>query len=401
MHALRPALQSYDWGSPTLLPAFLGVPPTGRPVAEAWWGTHAAGPAICTVEGREVPLDEFIAADPQGTLGPDIARVFEGKLPFLLKVLAIETPLSIQVHPSIEEARVGFAREEASGIPRDSAIRVFKDENHKPEMVVALSPMLLLAGFRPAALTRRDVMRLKHPDAPRLASALEGADQGAAIAEYVELALTGVDTPALVSEVVRVADEPGAGPSLLAAAAAAEHYPADGGVLVALAMNVVNLEPGEACFTPDGIVHSYQRGLGLEIMANSDNVIRAGLTPKHIDLDTLFEVANMAPSAPVRPDAERDEDATMLWPKAEEFLLTLVKRGPSTFLAHPRIVLALEGTTMVASDEETRELAAGEAVFVPFSDGDIAVATSGLAAVAGAPLGDSDSRLGRKTAEVK
>jgi mannose-6-phosphate isomerase len=397
MHPLSPALQHYAWGSPGQLPAFLGIEPTGEPVAEAWWGAHPAAPAMAHTPEGDVPLDAVIAADPQANLGASIARAFEGRLPFLLKVLAIARPLSIQVHPSAEQAREGFAREERSGIAAHDARRVYRDASPKPEMLVALTPMRVLAGFRPAVLTRADVASLEHPDAARLAATLDGPDSAAAIGDYLRLALTAVDAAGLAAEVVRVAARSGASASLRAAADAAGHFPQDAGVLVALAMNSVEMPAGDACYTAAGVVHSYQSGMGLEIMANSDNVVRAGLTPKHVDVEELLGIALTRPGALGRPEVERDQAATLLWPDAREFLLTLVEHGPAPFIAHPRIVLALEGETRVEGSAGAATLERGGAVFVPYSDGDITVSTTGRAAVAGVPLTDDDPRLLRDT----
>jgi len=387
MYTVRPALQPYAWGTRDDIPALLGMEPTGDPVAEAWWGDHPLAPARCVIDGAEVALDRVIATDPVSALGPDLAEAYEGRLPYLLKILAIRSPLSIQVHPSAREAEAGFAREDATGIPVDSPNRTYRDRNHKPEMLVALTPMVVLMGFRTADEVRRDVERLDHPDAAALASLLaDHVDEGAAIARYVRRCLGGMDATGFIAALVRSASEPGASGSLRAAGSAASRYPADGGVLVALAMNRLDLEPGEACFTPDGLVHSYQSGVGLEIMANSDNVVRAGLTPKHIDIDELLAVASTVPAAPARQHSTRIDGAETFRSGAEEFILSFVRGGHAAFAPDPRIVLTLEGETRVAVKEgDERVLARGEAVFIPYSDGDLTVASSGLAVIAGCP----------------
>jgi mannose-6-phosphate isomerase len=387
MYTVRPALQPYAWGTLDDIPELLGMEPTGAPVAEAWWGDHPLAPATCVIDGAEVGLDQVVATDPVSALGPDLAEAYEGRLPYLLKVLAIGSPLSIQVHPSVSEAQAGFTREDEAGIPVDAPERTYRDRNHKPEMLVALTPMVVLAGFRPLGDVRRDVGRLDHPDAPQLAGLLgDDEDDGAAISRYVRRCLGMAEPQGLVAALARAASEPDASGSLRAAAAAAARFPADGGVLVALAMNRVDLEPGEACFTPEGLVHSYQSGVGLEIMANSDNVVRAGLTVKHIDVDGLLAVASTRPALPACPRSTTLDGAETFRPEADEFVLSLVRDGHATFGAGPRIVLAIEGETRVTvGDGDEQALARGEAVFVPFSDGDIAVASSGLTAVAGCP----------------
>ena len=387
MYTVRPALLPYVWGTSDDIPDLLGMEPTGAPVAEAWWGDHPLAPATCVVDGVEAGLDQVVATDPVSALGPDLAEAYEGRLPFLLKILAIGSPLSIQVHPSVSEAQAGFAREDAAGIPVDSPERTYRDRNHKPEMLVALTPMVVLAGFRPAGEIRRDIERLDHPDALELAVLLgDDVGDGAAIARYVRRCLGMTDAQGLVGALARAASEPGASGTLRVAGAAAALFPAEGGALVALAMNRVDLEPGEACFTPDGLVHSYQSGVGLEIMANSDNVVRAGLTVKHLNVDELLAVASTTPAAPTRPQSITRDGAETFRPGAEEFVLSLLRDGHATFVAAPRIVLAIEGETRLqVSDGDARTLSRGEAAFVPFSDGDLAVTSSGLAVVAGCP----------------
>lgn len=396
MDSLTPAVQAYDWGTTDDLPRLLRTDPTGSPLAEAWWGAHPAGPTRVVDESGETTLAERIAADPVAALGPEIARAFGGRLPFLLKVLAIAKPLSLQVHPTTDDARAGFDAEEAAGVPLDAASRVYRDRNPKPEMIVALTPMVVLAGFRPAASVRRDLERAGHPDAAPLLEALRAESQPAALATYVRLALGLPDAADLVDAVARTGREPDAGPSLRAAADAAAHFPGDPGVLVALAMHRVDLAPGEACFTPVGMVHSYQSGVGVEIMANSDNVVRAGLTSKHVDVDELLRVASTAPASPGAPETERSEGATMFWPRADEFLLSVLSEGTHEFIAHPRVVLVVDGRAVVASEAGgTRELIHGDAVFIPYSDGEVAVAAFGTVIVAGVPIPDKDRRLAR------
>lgn len=387
MYTVRPALQPYAWGTREDIPALLGMEPTGETVAEAWWGDHPVAPATCYVGDEETTLDRVIAGDPVGALGARLARAYDGRLPFLLKVLAIGSPLSIQAHPSAREAVEGYTREEAARVPFDSPSRVYRDKSHKPELLVALTSVVVLAGFRRPQEILADLGRIDHPDVRGLASTLSGeSEESAAIAAYVRSCLRDIDAGGVVSALVRSAHAPDASGNLLSAAAAAEHYPRDGGVLVALAMNRVELAPGEACFVPDGLVHSYQSGMGLEIMANSDNVVRAGLTPKHIDIDELLAVASTVPAPPAPQHSTRIDGADTFRPGAEEFVLSFVRGDHATFAPDPRIVLALEGETRVGAREgDERILARGEAVFVPHSDGDLTVGSSGLAVVAGCP----------------
>lgn len=386
MHALTPVLQPYDWGDAHTIPSMLGMPSSTAPVAEAWWGAHPVYPA--TIDGGEQGLDALIADDPMGALGPEIAEKHGHCLPYLLKILAIKKPLSLQVHPSREHAVAGYERENGLGIPVMDPQRTFRDDNHKPEMVVALTPTVVLTGFRPVEELRADLALLDADGARVLEGVLDDADDDEdAISEYVDACLRGIQPmPVLVSLKAAVAAGRGSD-AMHTAADALDAHPGDPGVLVALAMNVVRLEPGEASFTGDGIVHSYQSGVALEIMANSDNVVRAGLTPKHIDLGQLLFLAQTRPTAPQVPTIEVDGPVTKFTTAADEFALALLRRGAFASQPGPRIVLALEGTTTVVAGGRVAILAAGESVFIGYSEGPAAVETAGLAAIATIPRG--------------
>ena len=328
MYTVRPALQPYAWGTRDDIPALLDIEPTGSPVAEAWWGTHVDGPAMCVVDGVDAPLSEVVASDARAALGPFATETADGALPYLLKVLAVGGPLSLQVHPGAAAAAAGFAREEAEGVPLASPDRVYRDRSHKPELVVAADSRWWCS---PDSATRtrcaRDLAGLDHPEAAELADLLRDGDHTAALARYLRRCLRGIDARGLDAALVRRAEQPDANPNVAVAAAAAIRFPSDGGVLVALAMNRIDLAPGEACFTPDRVVHSYQSGLGVEIMANSDNVIRAGLTPKHIDIDDLLAIASTEPGPPPRPAIDVAGGVTMFRPPVDEFALLLAREA--------------------------------------------------------------------------
>ena len=302
--SLKNQIQNYAWGSREILGRMRGVPvPTEQPEAEVWVGAHPAAPSRATVDGAESPLNELIVENPSRFLRPDRTSDW---FPFLFKILAIDAPLSIQVHPTPEQAIAGFEDEQARGIAIDAPYRNYKDRYSKPETVIALSPMRVLTGVRP-------VEQLK-----TLATAF-----GAAwLAERAELS-----PKQLLTEIIRLPEETAAAavqhlvdtaPGLLGAsndvvADAAElvrivdgKYPGDRGLLVAFVMNLVHLAPGESAFTPDGQVHAYVSGTAIELMNPSDNVMRAGLTAKHIDTEELIKVLGEKQDAPViqRPNPE-------------------------------------------------------------------------------------------------
>ncbi len=370
--ALTPALQRSDWGTLDGIPHLIGIPADGGPYAEAWWGAHPLAPSG-TEEGT---LDAVIDRDLVAALGVDVAERF-GRLPFLVKVLSIARPLSIQVHPTAASAREGFVAEEAQGIPFDDRARVFKDASHKPELLVAMTPMEVLAGFRPESDLRRDLASLGGAGSLVLGEAL---DHGG-LHSYVTAALDGghLDAVAALASLPEGTDG-----SLGAARVAALAYPQDPGVLVALAMNALSLAPGEAVFTPAGVVHCYLGGMGLEIMANSDNVVRAGLSSKPINTALLRKLARLEPTAAVRAATVVQEAVRHYDAEVDEFCLDVVEGGAAVFSDGPRIVLALGGDCEVATETERRALRKGHAVFVSANEGPVTVASQGVTAVASA-----------------
>jgi len=284
--------RDYAWGSTTLIAEMEGRAPSGRPEAEIWYGDHPADPSVIP-DGRA--LGEWLAEEGAATGAPS-------HLPYLLKVLAAASPLSIQAHPSKRQAEEGFAREEDAGIPRDAAERTYRDDNHKPELIVAVSETFTaLAGLRDLDGTRRLLTALG-PAAHTLLAHLEGADAAGALRDAIAWLLSG--TAQTEVDAIIAAAEAGDAEEFPAELALSRHlnaaYPGDPGVVVALLMNLVVLQRGEAVFLPAGVLHAYVAGMGVELMAASDNVLRGGLTPKHIDVRELLAVLDATPGpAPV------------------------------------------------------------------------------------------------------
>ncbi len=383
MYLITPALQTYDWGTTDDIPDLLGLEPTGQPVAEAWWGAHPAASALAWVGDTPTPLTDMIAADAGGMLGVDIAEQWEGLLPYLLKVLAIKKPLSIQVHPSLEQARQGFDREEGQGIALDARERTFKDPSHKPEMVIALTSMVILAGFREPAAVAEDLARVGGAQAAVLRETLIGDDEPAeCIAAYVRAAVALPRDAEVLTALTTSAGAPEASDSHRVAAAALADHPGDVGALVALAMNTIYLEPGQANVTGAGVVHSYQSGVGLEIMANSDNVVRAGLTSKVINTDLLLEIADTTPGIPDAPHVRETGAMRTFVCSAREYALSLVTDGEASVPSGPRLVLCVEGEASLHAADQRLALRPGQAAFVPDSDGVLDVSASQLTVVA-------------------
>ncbi|MGL6026885.1 MAG: mannose-6-phosphate isomerase, class I [Vibrio sp.] len=281
-------IQNYAWGSKTALQQLFALEnPTGQPQAELWMGAHPNGCSLIKINGQAVKLSEFIAQNPTLILGQQTANQF-GELPYLFKILAAEQALSIQVHPNQQQAQQGFAREEQQGIALTAAQRNYKDPNHKPELVYALTDYQAMNGFRAI----EEILALFTPLAiaelqPLLASfTANPTEQGLGDFFYALLSLQGVAKTRAVNALLREAKQ-SQQPVFALIVKLEQQYPDDIGLFAPLMLNLITLQPGEAMFLHAQTPHAYLHGTGLEIMANSDNVLRAGLTPKHMDIDEL------------------------------------------------------------------------------------------------------------------
>lgn len=376
MHNLRGSVKNYVWGTTDRIPALLGQRPTGEPYAEYWLGAHPAGPA--TVDG--VGLDAAIAADP-AVLGERSRQVFGDRLPFLMKLLSAARALSLQVHPTAAQAREGFVRENGAGIALGDPARTYRDDWPKPEIMVALEPFEALYGFRDPRRSAAILRALGGEAAGGLAGRLEAEDVD--LVAIVRDLLTDGDpalVAALTADVDRAADRTRLGDERLGderevadardtVARLGREYPGDQGIVVALLMNRLRLEPLQALYVPAGVMHAYLSGTGVEVMASSDNVVRGGLTPKHIDLQGLTEVVDPRPSVPTLVPVEPAGDGVSRYlTPAPHFALWRVDPSaaaralPAT--DSPRIFLTVRGACRLTRDGEEHRLRSGEAVFL-------------------------------------
>ncbi|MDQ0991266.1 mannose-6-phosphate isomerase, class I [Streptomyces sp. V3I7] len=366
MDRLDNSIRPYAWGSATAIPQLLGVEPTGEPQAEMWMGAHPGAPSR-TARGT---LVEVIDADPEKELGAASVDRFGPRLPFLLKILAAGAPLSLQVHPDLEQARHGHADEERRGIPVDAPHRNYKDANHKPELICALTEFDGLCGFRDP-LQAADLLDGLGVDSLKPYIDLLHAHPAEAALREVLTAILTADPAEMAHTVaeamaacVRLGEE------YAPYADIAHHYPGDPGVIAAMLLNHVRLQPGEALFLGAGIPHAYLSGLGVEIMANSDNVLRCGLTPKHVDVPELLRVVRFEAGDPgvLRPEASPDGEEVYETP-IDEFRLSryvLPEGGAAHDLtrATPQILLCTAGSVRAGE----YELTPGRSVFVPAGD---------------------------------
>ncbi|WP_138443298.1 mannose-6-phosphate isomerase, class I [Sinomonas susongensis] len=406
MHLLLNTLRPYAWGSTTAIAELLGREPSGGPEAELWIGAHPDSPSRVVGEAgeqeAEAPaegpgaeredgggLDELIARDPEAALGAESIAAFGPRLPFLLKVLAADHALSLQVHPTLEQAQAGFAAEESAGVDRGAPHRNYKDDNHKPEMIFALSRFEALCGFRATAdaAARFEVLTALlagHEAAEvteQVAELLRGPDEGEALREAFARLMAGGSQVRTAVQAAAAAIEASAtdDAGLLTVAALAREYPEDPGVLVSLLLNRVTLEPGEALALDAGNVHAYLSGLGIEVMASSDNVLRGGLTPKHVDVAELLETVDFS-SLPL-PTVEADESALgqeLYRPGFAEFQLQRIHvpaseagmGAPSpepvpVAQAGAAVVLVVDGSLTLDTPKGDLVVSRGQAAFVP------------------------------------
>ncbi|MFF5403955.1 mannose-6-phosphate isomerase, class I [Streptomyces misionensis] len=363
MDRLDNTVRPYAWGSPTAIPRLLGTEPTGEPQAEMWMGAHPGAPSR-TARGT---LAEVIDADPERELGKETVSKFGPRLPFLLKILAADAPLSLQVHPDLAQAGEGYADEERRGVPLDAPERNYKDANHKPELICALTEFDGLCGFRPPQRTADLLAALGVDSLKPYVDLLRARPEDAALREVLTAILTAdrAETARTVAEAAAACARLGGDHAPYAELA--HHYPGDPGVLAAMLLNHVRLQPGEALFLGAGVPHAYLSGLGVEIMANSDNVLRCGLTPKHVDVPELLRVVRFEAGDPgvLRPEAAPDGEEVYETP-IDEFRLSrhvLPEGGTAHDLTRdtPQILLCTAGAVRAGE----HELGPGQSVFVP------------------------------------
>ena len=418
MDLLSGTVQHYAWGDRAAIAELRGRPPSGNPEAELWFGAHPLAPSRLRSIDRS--LLDAVEDDPPALLGAGTADRF-GRFPFLLKVLAAGQPLSIQAHPSLEAARTGFAREEAKGIPRDAPTRTYRDDNHKPELICALTPFEAKCGFRhpsatvaaidellcraaAGATSNRDGERLLVELGRRLLADDSPADAIVDALDWI-LHLPAEHVRSVVDRLLEAASgcELSSGDEASWLAELHRHHPHDRGIIVSLLLNHVSLAPGDAMFLPAGNLHSYLRGVGVELMANSDNVVRGGLTTKHIDVDELLAIVDPVPGPPpIERPSELDHRYCAPVP---EFSLTRLAGGGTTPDGErrfepigPDIVLVTSGAAWLEPLDSARgggvRVTAGDAAFVAPVDGPYAAALDDGSIAWRATIGEESAGAG-------
>jgi mannose-6-phosphate isomerase len=345
-------IQHYAWGSHTALAQLLGRPVSAQPEAELWIGAHPRAPSRLS-DGRS--LRDAIRSDPTALLGAEVQQRFGGELPFLLKVLAVDAPLSLQAHPNLEQARAGYAREQLAGVPIDAPERTYKDENHKPELLCALTRFEALSGFRPQE-EAAELFASLDLESVDIAGQLRG-DAGLRAAFMTLFTLPRERHAEVGAEVVRGCERLAARPGPLAASLRWaldlwQRYPGDIGVAASLLLNHVTLEPLQALYLEAGSLHAYLHGVGVELMASSDNVLRGGLTPKHVDVPELLSILRFESSAPSAAPTRTEPSGEVSYETpAPDFRLSRFELEPAPGVAPlssgPELLLCTEGQAQI------------------------------------------------------
>ncbi|KQN52351.1 mannose-6-phosphate isomerase [Serratia sp. Leaf50] len=382
MNKMHNNVQNYAWGSVDALSELYGIAnPEGKPMAELWMGAHPKSSSrVEDAQGNQISLRDVISQDLNANLGEKVARRF-GELPFLFKVLCANRALSIQVHPSKSNAVIGFEKENKAGVPIDAAERNYKDANHKPELVFALTPFAAMNGFRelgeiqsllqPVAGAHPDIARfLINPDFEHLKTLFAAL-----------LSMTG-ESKSLALDILDNALQSQHGEPWDTLRSIAIDYPGDSGLFSPLLLNVIELQPGEAMFLYAETPHAYLKGVALEVMANSDNVLRAGLTPKYIDIPELLAnlqfVAKPANTLLTTPEQRGSE---LIFPiPVEDFAFSLHTLGaePQTLAQESAaIIFCVEGQTVLHKGEQQVVLHPGESCYIPATDSPVSASGNG------------------------
>lgn len=371
---LENPIQHYDWGCPDKIPELFGIPnPEHLPLAEIWMGAHPKAPSKIHFNNLLTPLNELLNKAPE-LLGEDSIRKFGSRLPFLFKIISAAQPLSIQAHPNKQQAIAGFEVEEKSGIPVTAFNRNYKDNNHKPELLYALTPFKTMNGFRPV---EEIIALFRMADIPELSSSLqrfekELCNQNQGLKQFYELImnLSSEEQQVILSKVIKCAKNKQSS-EWLAVKQLNEIHPGDIGILSPLLLNVVTLNPGEAMFLRAGTLHAYLEGTGLEIMACSDNVLRGGLTRKHIDIPELLKTIQFAPipKDKILLSATPAQNGEIAFPtEIDDFLFSVIDTEnviKPLRVKSAEILICLEGEqTVQLADGKQLALKPGESCFI-------------------------------------
>ncbi len=374
---LKNPVQEYAWGSNTAIQELLGEPaPSEKPMAEMWMGAHSKAPSQVLIDDQWRSLDKVIEDSPESILGKRVAEKFSNKLPFLFKVLAVSSPLSVQVHPNREQAREGFAVENRLGIPLHAPNRNYRDDNHKPELLLAVTYFTGLKGFRRIDEISALMERITPAGLSDELTFLKKNSQGFSLISFFKALMTLDKSRRIqvLNDAVKLAEKRAdQDPAFHWMVELNREYPQDIGIFSPVLLNLVELRPGDAMYLEAGELHCYLNGLAMELMANSDNVLRGGLTPKHKDIQELLKVVDFktGPVLPVRPEGPGTCECVYQTP-AREFLLSVISVNKRKSFESPRdrsveIIICMEGEASIrdSGKGEVLALTRGRSVIIP------------------------------------
>ncbi|MCJ7771701.1 MAG: mannose-6-phosphate isomerase, class I [Desulfobacterales bacterium] len=374
---LENSIREYSWGSYTAISELIGKKtPSSRPQAELWMGAHASAPSILNVNGKKISLLELISIYPEEILGENVIKKFGKSFPFLFKVLAAEKPLSIQVHPNLKQAQEGFKKENEKKIPLDSSKRNYKDKNHKPECICALTDFWVLNGFRSISAIVFFMEQLSDGMLKNEINQLKKNDNSKGLKKFFHtlMTLSSVKKDDLVNTVVLNAQKNiETEPSNRWIIDLHKEYGKDIGVLSPLMLNLVCLKPGEAIYLFSGELHAYLKGVGIELMANSDNVIRGGLTQKHVDISELLRIVNFEEKSINILLPKEAEPGEFSYPcRTNEFMLSIIEvcKGTNYESLKKRnveMMICVNGNAVLQDDDNGKRilLEKGTSVLIP------------------------------------
>ncbi|MBU4067066.1 MAG: mannose-6-phosphate isomerase, class I [Proteobacteria bacterium] len=376
---MKNTIQEYAWGSYTAIADLLGnQAPSIKPQAELWMGAHPKAPSLVKYNGNWLSLLDLIKQYPVDILGKDIAAKFGNKLPYLFKVLAASKPLSIQAHPSLKQAKEGFERENRLGIPLDSPDRNYKDENHKPECICALTPFVALYGFRKISEIISLMEKICRKVLDKELNNLKRQPNSEGLKSFFHLLITMNNRRKkqiiehAITNAQKIAEDNLVFKWMINLY---KEYPDDMGIFAPILLNLISLKPGQALFLPSGELHAYLDGLGIELMANSDNVLRGGLTKKHIDVPELFKVLNFEEKEVNILISQKNKNCEKFYNvPTKEFALSVISDEKNISYTSPEkrsveIILCADGKAFVTdiSINENITLTRGTSVIIPSS----------------------------------
>jgi len=374
---MQNTVQPYPWGSKTAIAELMGrKTPALEPQAELWMGAHPKAPSLVACEEQWVSLIDLIEKAPVDILGESVIQKFGKRLPYLFKVLAAARPLSIQAHPNLAQAQAGFERENRCGLALDAPDRNYRDANHKPECIYALTPFWALNGFRPMIDIQAYLRAVCPHGLAAERAALQQLPNAQGMARFIKTLLSMPP-----SRKKTVIDETRQNAASLSATdkiytwieTLCRAYPEDIGVLAPVFLNLLKLEPGQAMFLHSGEMHAYLYGVGIELMANSDNVLRGGLTAKHVDVRELLNILDFHPRQVEILSGVRIRPCEHAYPcPAQEFVLSVISTKEDRVYQSPKgrgveIILCTEGQATLTDDEtaEKAVLAKGVSMIIP------------------------------------